>query len=154
MSQMGVTKVLGATGASAWTALVPYGYAVSLAFGQSQRVYVTGGTTARIDQQAPPPPPPPNTPPTVSIVPTSGTTIPVNGTFAVQATLSDPDVGDGPWSYTWKWGNGPTTGSWTAPGTYSASRVYTRAGSYSVRVIVTDARGAIDTSNVVRVTVR
>jgi uncharacterized repeat protein (TIGR01451 family) len=55
MSQMGVTKVRS-TGASDWTALVPFGYAVGLAFGQGQSVFVVGGTTARIDQAVPPPP--------------------------------------------------------------------------------------------------
>ncbi|CAD5373296.1 exported hypothetical protein [Rubrivivax sp. A210] len=70
MSQMGVAKVY-ANGAAAWTVLVPFGYAQALAFGSAQRVFLTGGTTARIDQAGgttlppplnpplPPPPPPP-----------------------------------------------------------------------------------------------
>ena len=60
MSQMGVTKVRGSTGAAAWTALIPYGYAQAMAFGPPPILYVVGGTTARIDDpQGPPPPPPP-----------------------------------------------------------------------------------------------
>ena len=153
MSQMGVVKVLGATGVADWTLLIPFGYAVDLAFGQQGRVFVTGGgTVARIDQQVAPPPV--NTPPVVTIVATTATTIPVGGTFGVQATLVDPDAGDGPWPYTWRWNTGQTTGSWTAPGTLSATRTYTRAGIYRVAMVVTDARGAVDTSNVIRVTVR
>lgn len=64
MSQMGVTKVRS-NGSSAWTALVPFGYAYGMAFGRDRRVYVAGGTVARIDQAVddpttPPPPPPPS----------------------------------------------------------------------------------------------
>ena len=55
MSQMGVTKVTS-TGASAWTALIPFGYAVDLGLGTSQQVYVVGGTLARIDQTVGPAP--------------------------------------------------------------------------------------------------
>lgn len=152
MSQMGVTKVLGSTGVSDWTAIVPFGYAAGLAFGQGGRVFVTGGTTARLDQG--PGGPPQNTPPVVTIAATSFTRLRINGTLKVQATLVDPDAGDGPWSYVWRWGNGPTSGTWAAPGTFAASRVYTRAGTYNVRLIVTDASGAADTSNVIPVSVR
>jgi len=154
MSQMGVTKVLS-TGAADWTALVPYGYAAGMALGTSGRVFVVGGTTARLDQQVTPPPPPPtNTPPVVSIVPVSATTIRVGRTFQARATLTDPDVGDGPWTYQWRWGNGTTSGQWSAPGVYTASRVYTSKGTYFVKVKVTDARGATVVSNEVRVIVR
>lgn len=155
MSQMGVTKVTS-TGASDWTALIPYGYAVGLAFGTQGRVFVVGGTTARLDQQgAPPPPPPPvNTPPTVSIKALSAVNIRVGQTFRVQATFVDPDVGDGPWSYTWRWGNGTTSGTWSAPGTYSATRTYSTKGKFWVKVRVTDARGAAVLSNEIAVTVR
>jgi hypothetical protein len=95
-----------------------------------------------------------NTPPNVTIVPTSPTAIGVGGTVSMSATFTDPDVGDGPWAYTWAWGNGRVNGSWPAPGTYSASRRYLIARTYKVRLIVTDARGAADTSNAATVTVR
>lgn len=96
-----------------------------------------------------------NTPPTVTLAATSPTTIPGGGTVSMQATFADPDAGDGPWTWTWKWGNGPVTGTWAAPGTYSASRRYLMPGaSYTVRVIVTDKRGATGTSNPVVVTVQ
>jgi uncharacterized repeat protein (TIGR01451 family) len=55
MTAMVVTKV-NADGATGWTALVPgSGYASALAFGQQQRVFVTGGITALIEQGAVPP---------------------------------------------------------------------------------------------------
>jgi len=152
MSQMGVTKVLS-TGASDWTALIPYGYAVGIAFGTQGRVFVVGGTTARLDQQVTPPPPT-NTPPTVRIVALSATNIRIGQQFRVQATFADPDVGDGPWSYTWRWGNGTTSGTWAAPGSYTATRTFSKAGKYWVKVRVTDARGAAVLSNEIPVTVR
>jgi PKD domain len=153
MSQMGVVKVLAATGASDWMLLIPFGYATDLAFGQQQRVFVTGGgTVARIDQQGAPPPV--NTPPVATVVATTPTTIPVGGSVQVQATLVDPDVGDGPWPYTWRFGNGRITGTRLTPGTFGATRTYPFPGSYRISLIVTDARGAVDTSNVINVTVR
>lgn len=57
MFQMGVTKVWGGTGAAAWTALIPYGYAQAMAFGPTPILYVVGGTTARLDDPLGPPPP-------------------------------------------------------------------------------------------------
>ena len=58
MSQMGVTKVRGSDGASDWTQILGSGYAVGMAFGKAQQVYVVGGIySARIDQAGEPPPP-------------------------------------------------------------------------------------------------
>ena len=51
-------------------------------------------------------------------------------------------------------GYSPTTGIQTQPGIFTATRTYTRTGTFRVSVIVTDARGAVDTSNVISVTVR
>jgi PKD domain len=152
MSQMGVTKVLS-TGVADWTALIPYGYAVDLAFGTLGRVFVVGGTTARLDQQVTPPPPT-NTPPAVSIVALTSTSIRVGQSVTMQATFADPDVGDGPWGYIWRWGNGTTSGTWASPGTYSATRTFSKVGTFYVKVRVTDARGASTLSNEVKVTVR
>lgn len=154
MSQMGVAKVLGTTGVADWTALIPYGYAVSMDFGQGGRVFVTGGTTALITQSGSPPPPPTNTAPAVTIAANAGLVIPKGGTFSVTGLFSDPDAGDGPWTYKWRWSTGSTSGVWTAPGSYAASRVYPRSGTYSVSLLVTDARGAVGTSNTILVTVR
>ena len=57
MTAMGVTKVR-ADGVADWTALIPgSGYASSIALGSVGQVYVTGGVTARLDQDLPPPPP-------------------------------------------------------------------------------------------------
>jgi uncharacterized repeat protein (TIGR01451 family) len=54
LSQMGVTRV-NADGTAGWTALVPFGTSASLALGSQRQVYVTGGQTARLDQDPPPP---------------------------------------------------------------------------------------------------
>lgn len=88
MSQMGMVKVLAATGATEWTALVPYGYSLDFAFGQGNRLFLTGGSIVRLDQPGSPPPPPTNTAPIVSIAATSATTKPVGGTRKAPQFLS------------------------------------------------------------------
>jgi hypothetical protein len=95
-----------------------------------------------------------NTTPTVTLVATTATTIPVGGTVTMRGTFTDPDQGDGPWSYVFRWGNGPTSGTMAAPGSITRTRTYSVAGTYSVRFRVTDARGAQGVSNAVTVTVR
>lgn len=95
-----------------------------------------------------------NTPPSVSLVAAGSTTVARGQLVTLRATLTDPDVGDGPWTWTAFWGNGPTSGSATAPGTFPVRRSYTVAGTYSVRVRVTDAAGATGTSNSVTIRVR
>ncbi|MFN0006923.1 MAG: hypothetical protein ACKVXR_03370 [Planctomycetota bacterium] len=52
MSQMGVAKVRS-DGTADWTALISYGYSQGLSLGHQGRVFVTGGRTARIDQEDP-----------------------------------------------------------------------------------------------------
>jgi PKD repeat protein len=95
-----------------------------------------------------------NTTPSVTLAATTPTRIRAGGSVTFQGSFSDPDQGDGPWSYKFGWGNGQTSGSATAPGTITQSHTYSTAGTYSVRLAVTDARSATGTSNTVTVTVR
>ncbi len=95
-----------------------------------------------------------NTPPVATLAATSPTTITHGGSVAFRANFTDPDVGDGPWPYTWFFGNGSTKGSAAAPGIIKAVRTYARAGTYRVKLLVTDARGAADTTNVIMVQVK
>lgn len=95
-----------------------------------------------------------NTPPTVTLAATTSTSILRGQSVSIRATMGDPDVGDGPWPWTLDWGNGLRTGSFTAPGGRTLQRNYTAAGTYSVRMTVTDARGARVTSNAITVRVR
>lgn len=102
-----------------------------------------GGTT---------PPPGTNTTPSVTLRATSATTINAGRTFSAQATITDPD--NGPWRYTVNWGNGTTSGTRSSAGSFSVSRKYPAAGTYSVTLTATDATGAAGTSNPITVTVR
>jgi PKD repeat protein len=65
--------------------------------------------------------------------------------LTVSASFSDPGVNDAPWSYAFDWGDGSpqTAGSTTSQATpVTATHTYQTAGSYSVRVTVTDRDGA------------
>ncbi len=95
-----------------------------------------------------------NTTPIVTLVATTTTTVPVGGSVTVKGTFTDPDAGDGPWSWIFRWGNGPTSGTRLATGTMTRTRTYSVAGTYNIRLRVTDARGAEGVSNVVPVTVK
>ena len=95
-----------------------------------------------------------NTTPSVTLVATSSTTIPPGGNVTVQGTFTDPDQGDGPWSYTFRWGNGQTSGIAIAPGTIIKTRTYLNAGTFTIRLRVTDARGAVGISNAITVRVQ
>jgi hypothetical protein len=93
-----------------------------------------------------------NTPPADTLVATTPTTIRVGGSVTVRGSFTDPD--NGPWAYTFLWGNGRTSGTMTTPGAVTASRAYTKVGNTGIRFIVTDALGSADTSNVVKVKVQ
>lgn len=95
-----------------------------------------------------------NTAPTVTLAATSPTTISVGGSVTFRGTFTDPDAGDGPWSLRWMFGNGPVTTTATAPGTFTRKRTYSTAGTFSVRLRVTDARGAATTSTAITVRVQ
>jgi hypothetical protein len=95
-----------------------------------------------------------NTTPTVTLAATSPTKIRSGGSVTMKGTFVDPDQGDGPWSFGFRWGNGQTSGSVAAPGSITQTRTYSKAGTYSVRLSVTDAKAATGTSNSITVTVK
>ncbi|MCC7324247.1 MAG: hypothetical protein IT358_10480 [Gemmatimonadaceae bacterium] len=101
-----------------------------------------------------PPPPPPvgNTAPNATLVATTSTRIRAGGKVTMRGSFTDPD--NGPWSYQFVWGNGTSSGTRTTAGSVTLSHKYAARGSYGVKFIVTDAKGAADTSSVVTVTVR
>lgn len=95
-----------------------------------------------------------NTPPAVTLAATTSTSIRAGGSVTFRGSFTDPDPGDGPWSYQWRFGNGKIAGSMAAPGSNTRKRVYTRAGTYNVVFSVTDARAGVGTSNTIVVQVR
>lgn len=95
-----------------------------------------------------------NTPPSVTLAASSPTKIRRGGSVTMQGAFTDPNQGDGPWSFSFRWGNGQTSGSAAAPGTITQTRTYSTAGTFSVRLSVTDASGATGTSNSITVTVK
>lgn len=108
----------------------------------------------KVTTGSPPPPPPPtgNTAPNATLVATSSTSIKAGGKVTMRGSFTDPD--NGPWRYAFLWGNGTTTGTKSTQGSVTLSHKYGTRGTYGVRFIVTDAKGAADTSSVVTVTVR
>jgi len=64
--------------------------------------------------------------------------------YTLNATFGDPD-NNGPWSYSIEWGDGSTTtGTASSGGSISAGHNYVSPlpSSYTIRVTVTDSRGA------------
>lgn len=93
-----------------------------------------------------------NTAPTVNLAATSATTISRGGSVSVLGSFTDPDAG--PWTYTFDWGNGATSGTVSSPGSIAATHTYTSSGRYKVTLKVTDSRGASGTSAPVSIRVR
>lgn len=97
-----------------------------------------------------------NTAPKVTLAATTSTSIRRGQSVTMRGVVTDPDVGDGPWPWSISWGsgNGQSTGSLAAPGTVTATKTFTRTGTFSVRMTVTDARGAVASSGTISVRVR
>jgi hypothetical protein len=95
-----------------------------------------------------------NTAPAVTLAATTSTSIRVGGSVTFRGSFIDPDVGDGPWTYLWRFGNGKVSINMAAPGSNTSTRVYSTAGTYNAYVTVTDARGAVGKSNVIVVRVQ
>ncbi len=94
-----------------------------------------------------------NTAPAVALAATSSLSIKKGGKVTVLGAFTDPDAG--PWTYTFNWGNGTTSGTaLTSPGAIPATRTYTKRGLYQVSFTVTDAKLARSTSGTLTVQVR
>jgi probable HAF family extracellular repeat protein len=93
-----------------------------------------------------------NATPVVSLTATSSITIRPGGSVSFKGSFTDPD--GGPWSYSFNWGNGSTSGTVTNPGVINANRSYTSSGRYRVGLTVTDAKGATGKSGTIEVRVR
>ncbi|MGQ0639840.1 MAG: PKD domain-containing protein [Gemmatimonadaceae bacterium] len=97
-----------------------------------------------------------NAAPAAVLTATTATTFPVSGALTVQGSFTDKGMNDQPWTYTITWGDGTasTAGSVTMPGSLpAASHVYTRAGTFAVRLNVKDKDAKIGTSATIMVTV-
>jgi PKD repeat protein len=88
----------------------------------------------------------------VTLVASTSTTIARRGSVTVLGSFTDPDAG--PWTYTYNWGNGTTSGTAAAAGSITATRSYAAAGRYKVTLTVTDSRGAAGQSIPLNVRVR
>ncbi len=83
----------------------------------------------------------PNSPPVVNAGPDENA---VTGLlYSTSVSFSDANH-NGPWSYTIDWGDGTSTGSWTAEGSHTISHTYVvlLLRTFTVTVTVTDAAGA------------
>src|SRR4029077_4726943 len=90
-------------------------------------------TTAALDNVAP------------TVTAGANQTVSQGSPVSVSVTFSDPGTTDGPWAYTFTWGDGSaqTTGSATSQtGPITATHTYTAAGTNTVAVTVTDKGGA------------
>jgi probable HAF family extracellular repeat protein len=96
-----------------------------------------------------------NQTPSASLAATTTTSIRVGRSVSVRASFIDPD--NGPWTYGLAWGDGTaTTGTAATAGNIPdvSPHVYTRAGTFSASLTVTDSRGATGRSKTITVKVR
>jgi|GEM_PF-967498 hypothetical protein len=94
-----------------------------------------------------------NRAPAATLTATTSTAIAAGGSVTFRGSFTDLDPGDGPWAYRWKFGNGKLNGTMTAQGSNTRKRVFSTRGTFNVVFSVTDARGAMGTSNTVVVQV-
>ena len=97
-----------------------------------------------------------NAAPRAQIEPLGATTIVSGETFTVRGSYADAGLLDAPWNWWINWGEGSqTAGSGSQSGTsFFASRSFLAAGSYTVRMWVTDKDGATGTANLTLQVVR
>jgi PKD repeat protein len=77
----------------------------------------------------------------------TGGSVPAAAIFSETATFSDPNPADGPWNYTIIWGDGTSEGgSRTDFSDIAGGHGYATAGSYTIRVNVTDKDGGTGTA--------
>ncbi len=71
--------------------------------------------------------------------------------FAYGPSFADAGAADGPWTYRVTWGDGGAAdaGTRSAPGAFPLTHTYARAGTYTVRVQVTDKDGAAGSATTV-----
>jgi trimeric autotransporter adhesin len=70
--------------------------------------------------------------------------------LTLNATFTDANAADGPWTYAITWGDGATgSGSVNALGPITASHVYTTPGQYTARLTVTDKDGAAGSDDII-----
>jgi hypothetical protein len=89
-----------------------------------------------------------NVAPKVTIAAASPRPITRGGSFSIGITFTDPGTTDNPWTVTLVWGNGNQTvitpTQWAG---VVRTRVYPKAGTYTVRVTVKDKNGTVGSSN-------
>jgi PKD repeat protein len=87
--------------------------------------------------------------PHVELTTAQGPTSPLGSSRTVSGTFRDPGVQDAPWGWVVVWGDGITTSGVTStqPGPITASHVYTRLGTFRVKMFVTDKDGGTGKSN-------
>ena len=88
-----------------------------------------------------------NAPPAVSAGPDAK--VPP-GLYTLHASFTDTQ-NDAPWTWTVDWGDGllSASGSSTSQGAITASHAYALPGNYTVRVSVTDSKGATGSASLV-----
>jgi probable HAF family extracellular repeat protein len=97
-----------------------------------------------------------NVVPNVIVSAGGATTIQSGATFTLSGSFTDPGLLDAPWNYSITWGDGTsTTGGTGVPGTpVVATHRFTKRGTWTIRMTVTDRNGGKGTSNALAVTVQ
>ncbi len=92
--------------------------------------------------------------PVPSMAAVGGTTLPAGGQFTVNVSGADADGADGPWRLTIDWGDGTTFNSTllslpTSTRPLVRGKIWSAPGTYTVRVTITDKKGAQGVSTLV-----
>jgi len=92
--------------------------------------------------------------PVPSIAAVGGTTLAAGAQFTVNVSGTDGDGADGPWRLTIDWGDGTTFNSTllslpTSTRPLTRGKIWTAPGTYTVRLTITDKKGAQGVSTLV-----